>query len=627
MKHIGRSLLALALVITSLASYAQPGMPAGQGGTDEQLAAQYFQQGDYAKAILYYEKLHRRQPNTYYYEQLLKSYVALNDFDGAEKLVKDQLRRSDNDARYIIDLGGVYKAAGSTDKANKEYDKALKQMGTDHNNIRAVANAFQQANELDRALQAYERGSRTLPDGQSFAYEMAGLYGAKGDTPKMVSAYMDLLALNEGYIQAVQNALSRSIDFSVADARSEVLRTELLRRIQKDPQRTIYPELLIWMYIQQKDMNAAFVQSKAMDKRFDEGGSRLMDLARIALANGDHGTAFKCYEHVLSLARNDANYVQARIGAVRTRYEQLTSQPEPAPADLQDLDQRAANTIAELGLGRQTIDLLRDRAYLKAYYLNDHAGAVALLEEGIALPTIDPKTRAQLKLDLGDVHVLTGNIWEASLLYSQVDLDHKHDMLGHEARLRNAKVSFYAGDFLWAQAQLQVLKASTSKLIANDAMELSLRITDNLGLDSNSVPLSYFARAELLRYQHRYDESLAVLDSLVEAYPGHSLGDDILYERYRIAYARHRYTEAAAHLEKLLELFPLDILVDNALLDLGKLYEDRLKDPEKAKGYYQRLLFEQTGSIFVPEARERFRKLRGDNLEGPPEPTAPTQHP
>ena len=598
-----------------------------QPGTDEQLAAQYFQQGDYAKAILYYEKLHRKQPNAFYYEQLLKSHVALNDLEGAEKLVKDQLRRSNGYPRFIIDLGGIYKAAGETDKANKEYDKALKQMGPDQNTVRAVANAFQQANELDRALEAYDRGSRSLPEGQSFAYEMAGLHGAKGDTPKMVSAYMDLLAQNEGYIQSVQNALSRSIDFSVADDRSEILRTELLRRIQRDPQRTIYPELLIWMYIQQKDLNSAFVQSKAMDKRFEEGGGRLMDLARIALANDDHATAFKCYEYVLSLARNDANYVQARIGAVQTRYDELTDQAEPALADLQELDQRAANTITELGLSPQTIDLLRERAHLKAYHLNDHAGAIALLGEGIALPVLDPKTKAQLKLDLGDVHLLAGDVWEASLLYSQVDLDFKYDVFGHEARLRNAKVSFYSGDFLWAQAQLQVLKSSTSKLIANDAMELSLRITDNLGLDSNSVPLSYFARAELLRFQHRYDESLAVLDSLSEAYPAHSLGDDILYERYRIAYARHRYEEAASHLAKLLELFPLDILVDNALLDLGRLYEDRLNDPEKAKTFYERLLFEQTGSIFVPEARDRFRKLRGDNLEAPPEPAAPTQHP
>ena len=285
------------------------------------------------------------------------------------------------------------------------------------------------------------------------------------------------------------------------------------------------------------------------------------------------------------------------------------------------------NTLSELGLNKNTLELLRDRAHLKAYFLNQHEEAIALLEEGLALPGIDTKTMAQLKLDLGDVYLISGNIWEASLLYSQVDLDFKYDVMGHEARLRNARVSFYSGDFLWAQAQLDVLKASTSKLIANDAMELSLRITDNLGVDSNSVPLSYFARAELLRVQHRYDESLVVLDSLDLAFPMHSLGDDVLYERFRIAYARRRFTEAATYLEKVLELYPLDILVDNALLDLGELYEDVLKDPEKAKSYYEKLLFEQTGSIFVPEARERYRRLRGDKLEAPPDAPPPTLDP
>jgi tetratricopeptide (TPR) repeat protein len=613
-------LLAFLLVFASPAIFAQP-------GTDEQLAAQYFQSGEYDKAILYYEKLYKRQPTDYYYEQLFKSYVGLNDLESAEKLVKSHGKRSGDDPRYPIDLGSLYRMGGQNEKAQKEFDKALKLMKPEQGNIRQVANAFTRVNELDLALAAYERGHKILKDGQSFHFEIANIYAMKGEVQNMVTAYMDLLAANEAYLQSVQNSLSRYMDFETVDERSEILRTELLRRIQKDPQRVIFQELLIWMYIQQKDLGSALVQSKAMDKRFDEGGTRLMELARIAIANKDFNTAFKSYEYVLSLARNDANYIQARIGAVQARYAQLTTMPEPSREDLLELDQQAANTLGELQLNKQTVELLRDRAHLKAYYLNDHQGAIALLEDGIQLSGIDPKTRAQLKLDLGDVHLLHGDIWEASLLYSQVDLDFKHDVIGHEARLRNAKVSFYAGDFLWSQAQLQVLKASTSKLIANDAMELSLRITDNLGLDSNSVPLSFFARAELLRFEHRYDESLAVLDSLQLEFPMHSLGDDILYERFRIASARHQYPNAAAHLEKLLELYPLDILVDNALLDLGKLYEDLLNDKEKAMHFYERLLFEQTGSIFVPEARERFRRLRGDKADVPAQPTAPTEHP
>lgn len=615
---MNRLLLLLAALFALTVVRAQP-------GADEQLAAQYFQQGEYERAILYYEKLYRQQPTEYYYEQLFKSHVALMDLDAAEKLVKERMRRTNDDPRYNIDLGSVLKMAGDPDKARKEFDKALRSMKPDQGSVRAVANGFIRVQELDLALEAFDRGRKMLQEDMSFHFEVANLYAMKGDVPKMVTAYMDLLTVNEAYIQAVQNALSRFMDLETADERTDILRTELLKRIQRDPSRTIFQEMLIWMYIQQKDLTAAFVQSKALDKRMEEGGARLMELARIAQANKDHGTAFKCFEYVIALGKNDANYLLARTGAVHTRYQQLTEQAEPAVTDLQDLDRRMANTIAELGLNKSTLDLVRERAHLKAYFLNEQADAMALLAEGIALPAIDPKARAQLKLDLGDVELLTGDIWEASLLYSQVDLDFKYDMLGHEARLRNAKVSFYAGDFLWSQAQLSVLKASTSKLIANDAMELSLRITDNLGLDSNSVPLSYFARAELLRVQHRYDEALSTLDSLSAEYPMHSLGDDILYERFTIARARHRFEEAVGYLEKVIELYPNDILVDNALLDLGKLCETALKDPEKAKAWYEKLLFEQTGSIFVPEAREAFRRLRGDPSSAPTEPTKPIE--
>lgn len=604
-----------------------PALLQAQPGTDEQLAAQYYQQGDYERAVLYYEKLYRKQPTDYYYEQLFKSYSGLRNIEAAEKLVKDHQKKRSNDPRFPIDLGSLYRMTGQDDKAMKEFDRAMKMMQPEQGSIRGMANAFQRVNELDLALEAYDRGQKMIKDGQVFHYEVANLYALKGDVPRMVTAYMELLSANEAYIQAVQNSLSRYLDFEQSDERTELLRTELLRRIQREPERTIFQELLIWMYIQQKDLNAAFVQSRAMDKRFDEGGNRLVELAQIAQANGDHGTAFKCYEYVVSLGRNDANYIQARLGAVKTRFAQLLEQPEPTPEDLLDLDQRFASTLDELGLNKNTVELLRDRARLNAYHLNRHADAIALLEIGIALPAVAPTTKAQLKLDIGDVHLLMGDIWEASLYYSQVDLDFKYDVLGHEARLRNAKVSFYAGDFLWSQAQLSVLKASTSKLIANDAMELSLRITDNLGLDSNSVPLSYFARAELLRVQHRYDESLAVLDSLTAEFPMHSLGDDVLYERFRIAHARHQYTEAAGFLEKLLELYPLDILVDNALLDLGRVYEDKLNDKEKAMAFYEKLLFEQTGSIFVPEARTRYRKLRGDTHDVQDAPDTPHQHP
>jgi len=606
MRSALRHLVLLVLLTLRLAVCAQ--------GTDEQLAAQYFQQGDFERAALYYDKLYKEQPSTHTYEQLFKCRVALKQYEEAAKLAKDQSRRQNNEPRYLVDMGAVAKLMGDPEKAEEHFSKAMKGLKPEVNSVRSLATAFQKADETDRALQVYERGKKTIKDGGwSFDYEIAQLYAAKGDLQAMTTTYMDLLTANPSYLQTVQNGLARYIDFTRSDERTEMLRTELLRRSQKDPDNTIFQEMLIWQYLQQKDLTGAFVQSKAMDKRFNEGGQRLMELADIAVTNKEWSTASKCYQYVIDQGKQNPNFVKARMGLVRAMDARVTEQAEPPRAELDDLAAQYTTTLAELGRSQNTAELLRGLARVKAYYLNDRAGAVTLLDEAIGTGGIDPKTQAQLKLDLGDIHMLDANIWDASLLYSQVDLDYKNDILGHEARLRNAKVSYFAGDFLWAKGQLDVLKASTSKLIANDAMELSLLITDNIGDDSLRSPLTQFSRAQLLMYQHRYDEALITLDSLNIDFPLNSLGDDILYERFRVAYARHQYDTAATFLEKVLELYPTDILVDNALLDLGKLYEDKLNDKEKAKSYYEKLLFEQGGSIFVPEARDRFRRLRGDH--------------
>lgn len=582
-------------------------------GTDEQLAAQYFQQGDFERAALYYDKLYKEQPSANNYEQLFKCRVALKEYEAAAKLAKDQQKRQ-NEPRYLVDMGMVARFMGDTAKAEEHFNKAMKGLKPEVNSVRSLANAFQKADENDRALQVYERGKKTIKEvGWSFDYEIAQLYASKGDLPAMTTTYMDLLATNPSYLQTVQNGLARYIDFTKTDERTEMLRTELLRRSQKDPDNTIFQEMLIWQYLQQKDLTGAFVQSKAMDKRFNEGGQRLMELADIAVTNKEWNTATKCYQYVIDLGKQNANYVKARMGLVRAMDARMTEQAEPPRAELDELATQYTTALTELGRSQNTAELLRGLARVKAYYLNDRTGAVTLLDEAVNAGGIDPKMQAQLKLDLGDIHMLDANIWDASLLYSQVDLDYKNDILGHEARLRNAKVSYFAGDFLWAKGQLDVLKASTSKLIANDAMELSLLITDNIGEDSARSPLTQFSRAQLLMYQHRYDEALLTMDSLNIDFPLNSLGDDILYERYRVAYARHQYDTAATFLEKVLELYPNDILVDNALLDLGKLYEDKLNDKEKALDFYKKLLFEQSGSIFVPEARDRFRRLRGDH--------------
>ncbi len=231
------------------------------------------------------------------------------------------------------------------------------------------------------------------------------------------------------------------------------------------------------------------------------------------------------------------------------------------------------------------------------------------------MPGLTDMQKAEVKMNLADVLVLQDDIWQASLYYMQVDKDFKYETIGHEAKFKNARIFYYDGDFKFAQSQLDVLKQSTSKLIANDAMKLSILITDNLGLDSNYVAMNLFANADLLLEQHRYEQAFGLYDSILTAFPYHGLADEIYLRKAQAMQQQGKWQEAVSFLEKIVSQHSDDILADDALFQLGELYEKHLNDKEKAAEYYKKILFDYKGSLLTVEARKRFRALRGDAVD------------
>ena len=194
----------------------------------------------------------------------------------------------------------------------------------------------------------------------------------------------------------------------------------------------------------------------------------------------------------------------------------------------------------------------------------------------------------------------------------QIDKDFKFEPIGQEAKFKNARIFYYDGEFNFAQSQLDVLKQSTTKLIANDAMDLSLLITENFGLDSNYEAMYWFAKGDLLIEQHKYDEAFTYFDSIQTKYNYHSLGDDILLKKSFAMQLQGKWNDAVQYLDELLKYYAFDILADDAVFQLGDIYENHLMDSEKAAEYYKKILFEYKGSLHTIEARKRFRALRGD---------------
>ncbi len=587
-------------------AYAQPGQ-------DHMLAQQYYQNGEYDKAAELYASLwDKNQGSNYYYRQYMYCLVALKDFDEAEKVVKKMVKKNSGQIFYSVDLGYVYIQEGENDKAVEEFDKVIDELPADESMIRSVANTFITYREADYAIETYTKGSRLMNDPYRFSFELAGLYEQVNDPEGTVSSYLDYLAVRPETVQGVKNSMTRLLDKS--DYVAE-LQKQLYARIQKDESLTLYPELLIWLFIQKKDFASAFIQVKALDKRLKENGNRVMDLARAAAAEGFYDDAISAYEYVIKKGDDQPFFLPAKQEQLNTLKAKITLTTEFTMDDILKLKSEFEAFIQKFGRTRLTIQTMRDLANLNAFYLNDLNAADTLLNQIIKMPAVDKNFVAECKLDLGDYLLIQNNIWDATLLYSQVDLDFKDGAIGEMARFKNAKLSYYTGDFEWAQTQLDALKASTSELISNDAINLSVFIMDNLGLDTTARPMLLFAQADLLIFQNRPDEAQKKLDSIVTEFPSHGLLDDILMARARIAEKKRDYIAAAALYDEVKTKYVEDINADDAIFHLAELYETKLNDLEKAKALYEDIILNHSDSIYAVEARKRFRTLRGDHIE------------
>lgn len=580
--------------------------------TDEQLASHYYRNGEFDKAAMYYEKLYLKDPAYAYYEYYLYCLIEIEEYKEAEKLIDKQQKREPYNLVYGVDLGTVYEAQGDADKAEKQYQNTIDDLPADRLQVTNLASTFIQYGMMDYALETYEQGQKLMKGYSNFNFEIASLYGTIGKYDLMIEEFLNLLEINSGYIQAVQNALNRVMDFSEESEEVEALRVGLLKKIQKQPDESIFAEMLIWLFQQQRDFESAFVQCKALDKREKGGGKRVRDLALLCISNENYELAVDCYEYIIEMGESSYYYATAKTEILDALYNQITIKHQYTEADLIDLQTRFIETLEELGENATTVPIMKKLAHLEAFYLHLVEEPMFRLLDCIDMPGLSKKIQAECKIELADILLMNNAIWDASLYYGQVEKDFKHDVIGHEAKFKYAKIFYYTGDFRWAQSQLDVLKASTSKLIANDAMQLSILITDNYNMDTVGTAMTLFAQADLFTFQNKFDEALAKLDTINMIYPWHTLNDEILFQKYRIAYGQGNFEESAKYLVEIGKNYADDILADDALFYLAKLYDNELNDPETAMQLYSDLVLNYTGSLYTVEASERFRFLRGD---------------
>ena len=590
---------------------ASPEVSFAQHQSQEQLASQYFANGEYEQAVELYEAMYKRSSNKYYYQMLYRSYLKLNRFKDAEHLVSKRMKQFPKDLTLWVDMGDLQVEEGETKKAEKTYQQAVEKLGTDSKQLSDLAMAFENASRLDYAAKAYLQVRQNLKSRYVYVMELAGVYGRMGDYEKMVKEYFDFMDNAPGNMGSVQISLQRALN-EASDARlADGLRNTLIERIQAHPDNQQYLEMMIWFSLQQKDFEFALTQAKAVDARFpDLGTEKILRVSDIAMSNGDYSTAQQGYELLVRKGAQSNLYYEGRVGVLKAEFAQLNRNYPLSQAQISSMEKSYLSAFEELGKNEKTIPLMRNYATIMAYYSDDVQAAADILYDIIEMPRIKKSIVDETKLELGDVLLFAGEVWDASLLYMQVEKDNKNDIIGAQAKFKNAKLSYYNNDFLWAKSQLDVLRASTSKLIANDAMELSLLISDNMEEDSTFDMLEYYASADLLLYRNQLDSAWAVLDFISHRALSHPLFDEVLMQKAKIRMKQGHYEEADTLLQQLIDFYPSDILADDALMMLAELNDTQLHNLERAYSCYEKLILDYPVSLYVDRARKRYYQLK-----------------
>lgn len=584
-----------------------------QKGRDETLAKSYFENAEYDKAAYLYVQLWENNNQAQqFYAPLLKCYLQQKKWDDAEKLVRKQTKKFSDNFLYQIDLGALLRLKGDEGAAQKQFEKVIKELRPNENELRQTAGYFGEVGELDFEIATFNKAQKMFGGKIDFSTDLASVYLQKSDYKTAATYYLEYIDRHPFDAQPVKNTIQTARG---GDKLMSEMETQLYTKIQKQPDKEDYIELLTWIYIQNKDFEGALLQMKAIDKRKSGDGYRVLEIAHIAQTEGFYDDAISGYEYVVAKEPRTSLYFQARTDLLNCRKEKIAKKINYTDADLQALKADYESFIAENGKNARTAQSIKELADLFGFYIHDINAAVATSEELIDLPGIPQSLKNQAKLSLGDFYLISGDVWESSLVYSQVDKEEKDSPLGEEARFKNAKLSYYKGEFEWAQEQLNILKASTSQLISNDAINLSVFIIDNLGMDTISVPMELFSRADLLMFQNKDGEADKVLDSIVFTYPGHELFDDIEYAKAQIYCRKRQFEKAIPLLENIVKNYGKDLKGDDALFLLADITERELNNKEKAKELFKQLIVDYQSSLLVVEARKRYRVLRGDKLE------------
>lgn len=577
---------------------------------DERLAREFYYKKDYEKARDIYKSLYDNFGNTGYFNQYADCLILTGDYEAAEKAYKAFLKKNPKNWKSHVDLAYVYQQQGENDKATKYLNKVLKDVPENKNSINEVANLLRARSFNDVAISLFNKAAKNPNINYNFYLEKAYTYNSMLDFENATECYLLYLKENPDQYETVKSRLRVMMMYDLNGNVNDVIRMALLRKTQEEPDNEGYSSLLMWYSLQQQDYEMALTLLKALDKRGKgDFENDIVNIAQIAYDNKQYDIAIDAYNYILKKHKEGVYYVDATIGLIAAEYAQAVANSSHDKGFYEKLSGRIDNAFTEMGYSKETISLITIQAEILAFELGRYDEAKTLLNNALEV-NLSPRNKAELKMKLADIYLFTDEVWEATLLYSQIEKSMKNEPIAHEARFKNAQLRYFIGEFDWANASLRILKSATSKLVANDAMTLSLTISDNLEYDT--IGLQRIAKADYYIYQHRYVLANQMLDSVVAYNPNEVSLPNAFYRKAKIAMNEGDYELADSLYKRVYEGYADSYIADEALIEDALLLENQLNMKEEAMECYSKLFDYYTASVYVAQARKSYRRLRDE---------------
>ena len=575
---------------------------------NDQLARNFFNNKEYDKAAELYQQLYIDYRYYYYFQQYIECLVFLERFDDAEKDLKSFIKNDNttNKWRANVTLAYVLFRNNENDKSDKILKKLINELPADRNVFIQIANEMRSKDFNEFAIMLYDRGSSIPSLDYKFYMEKALTYQNMMDFEKATENYLLQLGEDSSDYEVIKSRLSYMLRYNIEDSVIDDMRFILLKKAQENRDNENFAELLVWFALQMKDYEIALDQEIALDRRFGDREYDIIYLAKISCDNEQYDIAIKAYDYLIKKSIEGAYYEDAVVGMTEVQYKK-SEMTQATTEFYSEFEKRIERECLELGISDKTIPILIIRAEILASRLDEIEKSIDILNDALPL-NLSKLNKAKVKMKLADIYLFKEEVWEATLLYSQVDKSMKEEPIGHEARFKNAQLRYYIGEFDWALSVLNILKSATSKLIANDAMTLSLVISDNLEYDT--IALQRLAKADYYIYQKRYELANQMLDSINVYNPNEVSMPYLLMRKAHIAMESNDYEMADSLYKRVYQGYADSYMADDALLKDAILLEKYLNKKEEAMECYAKLIDEYTASVYVAQARNAYRKIR-----------------